>query len=90
MDEELTEPWSPDELMRVNGIPCVYTYWIGRYWVHLPGMPDALSLDQLSAYGYNVVMPKFPRNTSKRDYAQQKEFRRISADFRKKAQEMGV
>ena len=90
MDEDITEPWSPDELMLVNGFRCCYTYWIGRYWAHLPGMPDALTLDQLSAYGYDVVLPKFPRTISRQDLNQQKEMRRISTEFKRKCAEFGL
>lgn len=90
MYEERTEPWSKDEFMYINGLPCVYMYWIGRYWAYLPGHQDPINMDQLKAYGYEVELPKFPRATTKLDMAQQKEFRRIAAEFRKKCQEMGV
>jgi hypothetical protein len=90
MDEDKTEPWSPDELMVVNGIKCVYTYWIGRYWVHLPGMQDALTLDQMEAFGFDVVLPKFPRTISRQELNQQKELRRISVEFKRKCAELGI
>ena len=77
MNEDLrarTVPWSKDELMRVNGIPVVYT--ATRYRadvsVHLPGAPwcggnsvthPAVhpTVTELRAAGYDVVLPRFWR-----------------------------
>lgn len=83
-EDPQTQKWSESELMRVNGIPCVYTFWFGKYHVHLPGMPDALSLEHLIAYGYRAELPDKPRKATTAEMAERKQFRMRSEECSKK------
>lgn len=78
MDRNRSQPWTRDEYIHVNGVPCVYTLGRGdedTLTVHLPGggnryLPERIlhardySIAELRALGYRVVLPRRARRVS--------------------------
>lgn len=78
----LSKPWQPEELLLVNGVPCVYFSTSKELTIYLPGDTQEYTVTKLRRLGYVVRLPEERRATPAATVRDIKRYREASAKLR--------